>query len=63
MRYLAFFIVMGASISLVRGFDWPTWLQVVAIVLANLLAGAVILGNREEDQRAGEGQHQEDRPA
>lgn len=62
MRYLAFFIVMGLSISGVRGLDWPTWLQVVAVVLVNLIAGALIWGSQEVAERKGEPEKQEGGP-
>jgi membrane protein implicated in regulation of membrane protease activity len=58
VRYLAFLIVMGLSITVVQGFDWPTWLQVVAVILVNLVAGAVIWRNQEEAKRDGESEQQ-----
>jgi hypothetical protein len=54
MRYLAFFIVMGLSITMVQRFDWPTWLQMVVILLANLVIGGAIMGSQEEAKREGE---------
>jgi protein-S-isoprenylcysteine O-methyltransferase Ste14 len=56
MRYAAFLVVMALSISLVRRFDWPTWLQVVTVILVNLVAGAVIWGKQEDGKREGEGE-------
>ncbi len=56
MKWLAFFVVMGLSGSVVRRLDWPTWLQVVAVILVNLMAGAVIFGTQDQRKREGEPQ-------
>jgi hypothetical protein len=50
VRYLAFVIVMGLSISVVRRLDWSAWLQVVVAFLVNLVAGAVIFSSQEQKQ-------------
>jgi protein-S-isoprenylcysteine O-methyltransferase Ste14 len=56
MRYLAFLIVMGLSIAVVRRFDWPTWLQVAVVVLVNLVIGGAIIGTHEEGKQEGKRQ-------
>jgi hypothetical protein len=54
MRYLMFLLVMGLSVSGVRRLDWPTWAQVGAVIVVNLVAGAVIFGAQEENRDKGE---------
>jgi hypothetical protein len=45
-----FLLVMGLSVSGVRRLDWPTWAQVGAVIVVNLVAGAVIFGAQEENR-------------
>jgi hypothetical protein len=54
MRYLAFLLVMGLSISGVRRLDWPGWAQVAVALVVNLVAGAVIFDAQEENTGRGE---------
>jgi hypothetical protein len=56
MRYLAFLVVMRLSITVVRGLNWPSWLQVVAVILVNLVAGGLSFGTQEQDTREAESQ-------
>jgi hypothetical protein len=41
---------MGLSVSAVRRLDWPEWLQVVAVILVNLVAGGGDFGSQEQKQ-------------
>lgn len=56
MKYLAFFIVVGLSGSVIRRLDWPGWAQVGVLLVVNLVAGAVIFGSQEQDKREGQQQ-------
>jgi hypothetical protein len=54
MKWLAFFVVMGLSGSVVRRLDWPAWLQVVTVILVNLVTGAVIFSTHDQGKRGNE---------
>jgi hypothetical protein len=46
---------LGLSGSVVRRPNWATWLQVVAVIVINLVAGAAIFGARDDHKRGSEG--------
>jgi membrane protein implicated in regulation of membrane protease activity len=56
VRWLVFFLLMGLSWQGVKLLPWPSWTQIIVLLIVNLILGALIWPSEQDEAKRPEGE-------